>query len=479
MAFTEFYCNAATGSNLYAGSTEGAPLVTYASGSWNGTTGVFTVPSGNPITDGVAVGDFASVYPDAATVTPFVARITARDATTITVSLTVKSGTKPASGMNGTTLVVGGVWKGPNGSDVFPFTITVLGTLKNADGHYARINFKNNASYLPSVSVNIVSQGTLRVQGYNASPGDGGKALIDGGANVIAGQLVSWGGTHGAFVDFELKSSATSGTCRGFVSSGVQRFVVERVVTHGFRGSGMHLSGSGWQISAVECEVYDCSKANGEHAFYVADSPVGVLRCISHHNSGSAVAGFYSHPALQVYFIDCISYANGAAGFYVGGGLMKNCDSYSNGGAGIFQHYDKPTRIENCNVVKNGGYGIQVPTEAGSIGTQRIVNCGFGSGTQANVSGATSLGPGVEIEGSVTYPANVTPWVDPANGDFRVNLAAACGTGRGAFTQTAPSYAGTVAYPDIGAAQHAELTAAQIAAAMWSDVTSPVRETTA
>jgi hypothetical protein len=57
------------------------------------------------------------------------------------------------------------------------------------------------------------------------------------------------------------------------------------------------------------------------------------------------------------------------------------------------------------------------------------------------------------VIGSVTYATDVTPWVDPTNGDFRINLAAAKGTGRGTFTQTASSYAGTVGYPDIGAAQ--------------------------
>jgi hypothetical protein len=57
------------------------------------------------------------------------------------------------------------------------------------------------------------------------------------------------------------------------------------------------------------------------------------------------------------------------------------------------------------------------------------------------------------ISGNVTYANDVTPWTDPANGDFRISLAAAKGAGRGTYTQTAASYAGTVGYPDIGAAQ--------------------------
>ena len=52
----------------------------------------------------------------------------------------------------------------------------------------------------------------------------------------------------------------------------------------------------------------------------------------------------------------------------------------------------------------------------------------------------------------MNFASDVTPWVDPANGDFRINLAAAKGAGRGSYTQNAGG--GTVGYPDIGAAQH-------------------------
>src|SRR5439155_4988747 len=110
-------CCRSGGSNLNAGTRTGNTTVpgtsanlTYASGTWVQSTGVFTVASGNPVNDGVAAGDFASVYPDAATVTPFVGRVTTRDATTITVSLTAKMGTAPVDGTTNTTLKIGGAW---------------------------------------------------------------------------------------------------------------------------------------------------------------------------------------------------------------------------------------------------------------------------------------------------------------------------------------------------------------------------------
>lgn len=68
MGYTEFCCRSG-GSNLNAGTRKGDSTVpgtaadfTYASGSWVSGTGVFTPASGNPQSDGVAVGDFVSIY---------------------------------------------------------------------------------------------------------------------------------------------------------------------------------------------------------------------------------------------------------------------------------------------------------------------------------------------------------------------------------------------------------------------------------
>ena len=125
MAFTEFCCRSG-GSNLNAGTRTGNSTepgtsadFTYASGSWVSSTGVFTVASGNPSTDGVAVGDFASVYADGASVTTLVGRVTAVSSTTVTVSTTAKTGTT-TDGTSNRTLRIGGAWQGPNGASGFP-----------------------------------------------------------------------------------------------------------------------------------------------------------------------------------------------------------------------------------------------------------------------------------------------------------------------------------------------------------------------
>src|ERR1035437_2443281 len=126
MAFTEFYCDASVESNLNGGAPIGGSYpFTYASTTWTSTTGVFVVLSGNPLTDGVTIGDFASVYTTGATVPVYYARVTNVISTAITVTFTGTGfvGTPPTTGTTGYTITVGGPWKGPNGADTTPISL--------------------------------------------------------------------------------------------------------------------------------------------------------------------------------------------------------------------------------------------------------------------------------------------------------------------------------------------------------------------
>jgi hypothetical protein len=156
-----------------------------------------------------------------------------------------------------------------------------------------------------------------------------------------------------------------------------------------------------------------------------------MIDCVFDSNSGSGVDAQSDNPGV---YIGCEFYNNGGSGVSISG--------LSNGGTFI-----------NCNFIKNAAWAINRNTA--NSPACLVLNCGFGTGTQANASGNISSDNALLQSGTVTYASNVTPWTDPANGDFRISLAAAQGTGRGSFTQTAASYAGTVGYPDIGAAQAA------------------------
>ena len=451
MAFTEFYCRAADGSNLNAGSQNAAAAAfTYASGSWVASTGVFTVASGNTSSDGVAVGDFASVYADGATVGVFVGRVTARDATTITVSLTAKSGTAPTDGTNTRTLKVGGAFKGPNAAEVFPFSFA-QSTMTDSGGNPPRINF--TGTFNVSAGITHANNGVIAWEGYTTSPGDDGKATIDGGVAGAGYTILTISGTGNLFKNFIIQNNGASGAAHGLAVSGAGTVVIG-CVAHDLRQHGFNISSA---ACLVKCEAYNCNQSNtansGGFAFPAGANAL-VSRCISHDNSGTQTVGFYSDAGVVLEH--CIADSNGGRGFYFNtNGIVRllNCDSYNNIGSGVEIFGATKLFLQNCNFVKNGAWGI-LATSASSLIVSNYSR--FGAGTQANTSGEVSSYVGIVQFTTASYSADVTPWADPANGDFRINLSAAKGAGDGAFTQTAASYSGTTAYPDIGAAQHQE-----------------------
>lgn len=467
--FTEFYVNA--GDNLNAGSSD-SPTAdhTYAGGTFVRATGVFTVASGNPSSDGVAVGDWASIYTTvgAANAT-FIGRITARDATTITVSLTAIAGATSTVSETAaaSTCKVGGAWANPTGTEDFPFGFA-LGTMRNAAGNQPRVNFKAGTCNMTAAMVpNLL--GPITWQGYQNTPGDGinktdasSKVVFDGGTSGAVTYYnllqVSAGAQNNTFTDMIFAHNGGTGTAADGVAVNEAECMFVRCVFHDFRRSGIRFSSVG---HIVECEAYACNQANstGFGAFAIGTSGCVAIRCIAHDNPGSNVDGFTLGGCN---LIECVSETNGRDGARDSADSinhLQSCDFYNNAGNGVrfgTGSGSMMVTVENCNFVNNTGNGINFQ-DAITLGV--IHNCGFGSGTMANDGGDISAVDGVEISGSVTYGANLTPWVDPANGDFRINLAAAKGTGRGKFLQTASSYAGTVGFPDIGSNQSLRSTA--------------------
>lgn len=459
--FTEFYCNYTTGANTNAGSSTGAAAYSSINGNWDGTSVFIPTDSSNP-SGTVNVGDWASIYLDAAAVSAYVARVTAVTNAVnggIVLDTAAKAGTAPGSGATGNSITVGGVWKGPNANDLFPFNFA-SNTLTNSSGNVPRVNYQNGATYAVTAAATHSLAGPIIFQGYSSSPGDFGKATIDcatAGASIV---MLTVSGANCDLSDFIISNSgATSGSSDGLVITGAECNGT-RIVAHDVRRAGITCGGTA--SSLVECETYLCNKGNTASLGGINATGTGVLllRCISHDNATANASGFVTGGTASTTAISCISDSNGANGFLFNGTgslFLMGCDVYNNGAAGLDMTTASATsiKIQNCNFIKNTTYGIT--SSGSSIRNGSIVNCGFGSGTSTNSSGsmASNLG-GLNVYGTITYAADVTPWSAPATGDFRVNLAAAKGAGRGVFTETQVSYTGTVSYPDIGAAQHAD-----------------------
>ncbi len=459
MAFLELYAQT-TGNNLNAGSTTDdiAPH-TYVSkvvaNGWNQATGVFTVASGDPAADGVAAGQLASVYVTAgATIATFIGRITSRDANSVTVSLTACSGTPPATdALGATTLKVGGALKGPNGAVGFPFNF-LAAAMVSAAGDTYRLNLKNGVAYAVTAAVAHTLAGPGRFEGYTSAPGDGVKWVLDGGVSGASYVPLTVSGADCEIVNLEIQNNGATGNAAGFVGAGTG--LATRIVVHDVRGAGF----GGAQSQLIECDAYRCNQsATTNLGGYAPTSLAGsLIRCKSRDNSGADNHGYSLNANAVFSLIDCISDGNGGDGVFVSSntGRIRICggDFYDNGRDGIrlnngaaASHY-----IENANIVKNVGWGINGTGAGARYG--KVVNCGFGSGSQVNGSGTTTGLKSMTETGSVIYPSGKTPWFDPTTGDFRIILPEAKGTGRGSFTDTEAGYGGTIGYPDRGSAQH-------------------------
>lgn len=337
--------------------------------------------------------------------------------------------------------------------------------MTNSAGDIPRINIKGDATettteYSISTGMTHTLTGPVRFQGYTSSVGDGGKARIDGSTNAIV--YLACSGARTDLVDLILSGSASSGSNSGVTVSGSNCYLQGMVIV-GARNHGV-VCQTGQGPVLVECEAYGNNTSNTANSagFYTSVATT-YARCISHNNgnASSNAVGFRADTGVHATYYNCIADSNDSDGFrmtqsgnsYI---VMVGCDSYGNGGDGLemVNSASCSVLIDSCNFTKNGGYGVTYSGSGGIHGL--IVNCGFGAGTEANTSGATNAISSLDAIGTVNYASNASPYVDAANGDFRITLASAKGAGRGAFTQKQASYTGTVGYPDIGAAQHVD-----------------------
>lgn len=476
--YTEFYINNAGGGNTNSGHTaDASPTFAAVNGFWTNYTGYGVFYKSGMTLTGVTNGAWASVYTNtASTATAFVGIITnVDDAGDFIFVKTVeaKSGTAIADDNVGVTcIVVGGAWLGPGtydwatgtgvASNTFPFAL-LANTMTN--GYPPCFNVKSGTTYSITNALTVANAGPFRIQGYTTDIRDGGKPTIQGWASGVSFVLFTVSGANVDLQDIIFSRNGNSGSAAGVSISGGEINVVRCVVTAAYR-SGFSITGNGGNL--IECEAYGNNVANsaGHAGFNSGVSGTFFERCISHDNSGANSDGFLISATATL--LNCIADSNGKNGFTFSGTTVHNLlgsDAYNNTGSGVDLSTASGTyiMIENCNLVLNGAYGIN--SSGSTIRNGRIVNCGFGTGTKTNATG--SFGPNltgsqssVEIAGTLLYSADQTPWVDPDNGDFRINLAAAKAAGRGSFTETAGSYSGTIAYPDIGAAQTASTNAA-------------------
>jgi hypothetical protein len=472
--FTEFYIQN-NGDNRNSGSDSNAsPKYSSVTGNWVSATSFTPTDGSNPVAAGVATGDYMAVMPDGAASTPYIVRISAVDNLPngrITVNSNFSSGVVPVSSAT-TTVRVGGAWKGPSGAVLFPWSINTGSAFQSCTdivGHRVRFNFKNDQTYSVSALFTISMQ-SIVIQGFTSTPGDGGKATL-ASSQTAASRCFDAANQSTAFIDMVFQYTGSASIVSDIVQSSGTNILFLRCVFRDASNYGLNQTGSGGMVFVIECEAYNCNRAQIDGGGFVnANNFAWFHQCYSHdHVAGisgkfsCAYAAFGSSSVMHM--SNCIgdSCAYGIKLFGVspyGQLIITNCDFYNmTADAILFVPLNTTGNgynyVANCNFVLIGGKAINNLTQGSQSGG------GSGGGIAAGIMyncGRYMVAGGPDVLGSIMdggnnfiYPSS--PYRNAPAGDFSLLQTVGLNSGRSFFTQTLGGKGGTVGYPDVGAAQ--------------------------
>lgn len=339
------------------------------------------------------------------------------------------------AGVSGATCKVGGALGSPGGLGAALTNASTPGqSAWIAGGTYTLTTSTPNTSQGP---LELPTYTELRIRGYGSIRGDNGKPIIHAGALTALPFMVSLFGYYinDSQVVQDLICDGNNGSGNvGFLAnrSGYLNAYVYRCEANNCAGAGF----SGSQLAATFCKASNCSTGfstiGGAYACYSVGgsrgfvfSAVGtrcaVVRCVA---NGCSIAGFDQNTGYEKHLFSCTAYGCGD-GFLLSG-------------------YDI-NQVADCLAVSNSGYGFNTPT---GQHTQVLFNCSGYNNTSGNYrtgSDQPILIDWLTITGD--------PFVDAANGDFRLNDtpgagAVLRGAGLGVYGQTDNQ--------DVGAVQHSD-----------------------
>lgn len=427
--FTNFYVDD-RGDNRNSGSTSGLePVYSATNGAWSITTNVFTPTTGDPSAT-VSVGDFASIFPDAAITTRYVARVTAVSSTTITVSPSgfYTAGNFPATAANGISCRVGGAWAGPSGAEAFPFNLIGSG-LRNTSNNPPRLNIRKHSRTMYVVSAGLTPNsrylvGPVYVEGFKNEPGDTpvgtDRPRIDGSGVTASYSMWPWTSTFGwTLSNLIIGNNGTTGTTDIF--AGGTEATYFNVTWFNSRG----VVGYGSMSTFISCEAFNCNINNTANRGGFGANAGGTctfIRCVSHGHRGANSNGWFfaNNAGGQINLYECVAYNNSANGIATQNRDTTNiihCDCVDNQVNGIAvgsptAGQRMTTSIIGCNLIDNTINGVDVST-AGPEDTITVAGCGF----YGNVAGDYSSQSGLFV-GFNNYSFGASPYKDFINGDF-------------------------------------------------------------
>lgn len=324
MAYTEFYMQT-TGSNVNAGSTNAdAASITQTNGSWDITADTFIATAGLPFA-AVSVGDWASIYNDGATVTPYISQVTAVNSlgASITLSTTVKFGTKTAAGATGKSCKIGGAWAdlGMTAASVALNTGTVpLST---------RINVKAGTYASTTTARTLALAGATTTplwwRGYNAAIGDLDADFTTAKPSITftTGTLTA-SGTHQIFSNLSFVATTATSRTVNVTGAGIKfdrcRFDAQNAsaaayactigaATTRFSRCWFKATTTATQVvlSSFVTECYGCVFLGGGHGLTSDNANLIAVGCVFRSNGGDGIRRITGASGLVI--VGCTFYA--------------------------------------------------------------------------------------------------------------------------------------------------------------------------
>jgi hypothetical protein len=458
------------------------------------------VASGDPIADGLAVGDMVSVYTTSgATVATCIIRITSRTTNSFQGVVVSGSAASVSASAGAATARVGGALAGPTGSSQFPLNF-IAATHVDASNNPTRVNFQNSTPYQVTAGANHTLAGPVRFEGYGTNPGDGGVALFDGdSANPSAPYTVftlsgsgcvlrhlAWDGNGGISAGQAVGNNAMVDV------TGTSTSVERCRFTNAYR-TGLRMAGGGSHVT--ECELRDNQRddASGFGNLTITEECT-VTRTMSHYTGSpgtdSACYVFSSDSTEPVAVLFSIAKNAGGHSFEATGNhnsiRIQNCDSIDPVQSGFHAAAAAATSsmvwLEN-NIFTGGVWGVSAQN-AGQRTGPRMQNNAFHGQSSGQVEGDVNTS---FVSGSITLPGD--PFRSKSTGDFRLTETASAechASGRseffidtGALADAAqnsnPAYVGIC----VGAVQPKALGIKPTAVALWDNTKSPNRTLTA
>lgn len=319
MSFTNLYLSAGLSgaSDVNAGSTTGgAAVYTSTSGNWSTVTNQFTPTDGSTPASSIAVGDYVSIYVNAASVTTFVAQVTVVAAGVngaITVDATIRYGTPPTTNSGARSLKAGGTWN----SEI---VLAATGLASTTVPQSTKINIKGNLTIAANRTISMAGTTTaaLWFSGYNTTPGD----LDNDTTNTLAKPIWTFNATFGlntsgAFQVWSGLSVVAAVTNPAWQASGnpmiLSRIRVENTSSNA-GARGLVVNGFNVRVQYAWVKLPATATSN---AVIEAQGQIGLFVGVTAEGGGLASFALVGASATPNAFYECVSLNSGGSGWRV------------------------------------------------------------------------------------------------------------------------------------------------------------------